>query len=67
VKTTYLLENIEIKSVLIRTKHHTGQICATAPGSVYIERKAGIILRILGGNSEPVGARQIANQLQNLP
>jgi hypothetical protein len=48
-------------------KHHTGQICATTPGSVYIERKAGIILRILGGNSEPVGARQIANQLQNLP
>ena len=67
MKTTYLLENIEIKSVLIRMKHHTGQICATAPGSVYIERKAGIILRILGGNSEPVGARQIANQLQNLP
>jgi hypothetical protein len=34
---------------------------AYLPGD--IERKAGPILNILGGNSEPAGARQIANQL----
>ena len=38
---------------------------AYLPGA--IERKAGLILKILGDNSEPAGARQIANQLQNLP
>ena len=38
---------------------------AYLPGD--IERKAGLILRIPGGNSEPAGARQIANQSQNLP
>jgi hypothetical protein len=47
-------------------KHQTGQICPTTPDGEYIERKAGLILSIPGGNLEPIGARQIANPLQNL-
>jgi hypothetical protein len=66
MKTTYLLETIERKAGLIRMKHQSGQICPTTPDGEYIERKAGLILSIPGGNSEPIDARQIANPLQNL-
>jgi hypothetical protein len=65
MKTTYLLENIERKAGLIRMKHPAGHICVTTPDCGYIERKAGVILRILSGNSEPVGARQIASRLHD--